>query len=96
MSGATRKLKQAASNSENTDLRYETLSGKYPVVPGLIVTTLLSVLLLGAEASGWRSSSHFAQVMLENRSAIAIVVQVVSQVLGMVNVYALCTCPPCA
>lgn len=68
----------------------ETWVKKYLVVPGLVLVTCLSVSLLVMNQNHWaRPMSYVA----DNRSVVAILVQVISQLLGVIYSYALCKAP---
>ena len=58
-------------------------------VPGLLLTTLLAIGLFATKFDHWASSRGFAVYVDNNRSTIGLIVQVISQFLGMLNVYAL-------
>lgn len=70
-----------------------TVSDRFLVVPGLIVTTFIATGLFATRFDHWTTGSGFASFVVHNRSAISIVVQVISHVFGMVEVYALCKLP---
>ena len=63
---------------------------KYLIIPGLVLDTVLAFILLGAKVNHWTASSKFAEVVGNNRTTIGIVTQIVSQILGMILVTALC------
>ena len=58
-------------------------------VPGLLLTTFLAIGLFASKFDHWASSRGFAVYVDNNRSTIGLIVQVISQFLGMTNVYAL-------
>ena len=58
-------------------------------VPGLLLTTLLATGLFASKLDHWASSRGFAVFVDKNRSTVGLIVQVISQFLGMSHVYAL-------
>jgi hypothetical protein len=59
-------------------------------VPGLILTSALALTLLGLKTNGWRGSETFAEFVTNERTTVAIAVQIISHVLGLIQVQALC------
>ncbi len=64
---------------------------KYIAVPGLILTTLATSLLLGLDGSHWTDSGSFYQSVNNNRATSQLFVQVISQCLGALQVRILCS-----
>ncbi|MCJ1378611.1 hypothetical protein MMC17_001710 [Xylographa soralifera] len=64
---------------------------KFLVVPALLLTTVIATILFTTRLDHWASSEGFANFVIFNRSASAILVQVISHILGILHVYALCT-----
>ena len=58
-------------------------------VPGLLLTTFLATGLFASKFDHWASSRGFAVFVDNNRSTLGLIVQVISQFLGMSQVYAL-------
>ena len=58
-------------------------------VPGLLLTTFLAIGLFASKFDHWASSQAFAVYVNNNRSTLGLIVQVISQFLGLTNVYAL-------
>ena len=58
-------------------------------LPGLLVTTFLAIGLFATKFDHWASSWEFAVYVDNNRSTLGLIVQVISQFLGLINVYAL-------
>lgn len=57
---------------------------------GLLATSALGIALTVMNARSWRSSEHAANVVLTNRSSIAVAVQILSSILGFLQIHALC------
>ncbi|KAF2446055.1 hypothetical protein P171DRAFT_430293 [Karstenula rhodostoma CBS 690.94] len=57
---------------------------------GLIATSALGIALTIMNARNWRSSEHTASLVLANRSSIAVAVQILSSILGFLQIHALC------
>ena len=66
-------------------------SAAYLAFIGLVVPTTFSILLLVASVRGWQSSERYAQTVTTEKPSIAIVVQILSQSLGLFQICALCT-----
>ncbi len=62
---------------------------KLLAIPGLVLTSVIAWLLVGEASSHWNSSSDFAKFIQTNRASVAIVVQVIAQILGMIHLYSL-------
>ena len=58
-------------------------------VPGLLLTTLLAIGLFASKFDHWASSRAVAVFVDNNRPTLGLIVQVISQFLGLTNVYAL-------
>ncbi len=58
-------------------------------IPGLLLTTFLATGLFASKFDHWASSRGFAVFVDNNRSTAGLIVQVISHVLGMSNIYAL-------
>lgn len=65
-------------------------SEKFLVVPGLLLTTVLASGLLATRSDHWANSAAFVDFVISKRSSVGIIVQVISQLLGILHVYALC------
>lgn len=65
---------------------------KFTCVPGLIVTTLLSSILIYLEVAGTASHGQFFDLVNEHRASIQIIVQLLSHILGLVYILVLTTC----
>ena len=65
----------------------------YVTLIGLIIPTTFSILLLVANVHDWHSSEHFAHTVTVDKPTIAIVVQVFSYTLGLLQISALCKYP---
>ncbi|OAG05496.1 uncharacterized protein CC84DRAFT_1243827 [Paraphaeosphaeria sporulosa] len=57
---------------------------------GMIATSALGIALTIMNARDWRSSEHTANIVLANRSSIAVAVQILSSTLGFLQIHALC------
>ena len=60
------------------------------VLPSLVVTTAATVILVGLQVSRWKGSEDLAEVVVSGRTLIAVTVQIVSHILGMLMVQSLC------
>ncbi len=67
-----------------------TLFSKLIPVFCLIVTTAASCTLVGLKATGWEGKEPFVDFVSDNPTTRAISVQVVSQLLGLLQISALC------
>ena len=67
----------------------QSVSAKLKVIPGLVLTSVVTGLLLGEASSNWASSDGFAEWISTNRASVAIIVQVIAQILGMIHLYSL-------
>ena len=56
----------------------------------LIVPTAAICTLVGFKATGWKSDERFAESVVENRTTWAIAVQILSHVLSLLQITALC------
>lgn len=57
---------------------------------GLITTSAFGITLTAMNARKWRSSEEMANWVVEERSTIAIAVQIISHILGAIQVQILC------
>ncbi|KAF2728675.1 hypothetical protein EJ04DRAFT_569299 [Polyplosphaeria fusca] len=62
----------------------------YFALLGLVVSTIFSLLALVANVRGWHSSEQFAVTVTNERATIAIIIQVISHSLGLLQICALC------
>ena len=69
----------------------ETAFKKLAVVPGLALSTVLSLLLLVANLRGTNFSGPVVNFVINNRDSVALIVQVISVLLGVLDVWALRT-----
>lgn len=58
-------------------------------VPGLLLSTILATGVFASKFDHWASSRGFAVFVDNNRSTVGLIVQVISHVLGIIDVYAL-------
>lgn len=56
------------------------------MIPALVLTNLVAFTLITFALSHWESSFEFAQFVTTNRSAVGIVVQIISYLLGLIHV----------
>lgn len=63
---------------------------KFWMIPGLVLTNLLAFTLLTLASTHWESSLEVVHFVTANRSAISIVVQLISHLLGLILVNTLC------
>ena len=63
---------------------------RYLTVPGLVLNTIVALTLLGAKLNHWAASSRFADMVENDRTTVGIITQLISQMLGMILVTALC------
>lgn len=59
-------------------------------IAGLFITSAVAIVLLVLRRTQWRSSEWFAHFVVIERTEVAIVVQVLSHLLGLVQVQILC------
>ena len=59
-------------------------------IPGLLATSAVAFTLLGLKATNWRGSEGFADFAANDRTTVAIVVQIVSHLLGLIQIQVLC------
>ncbi|KIW13149.1 hypothetical protein PV08_08336 [Exophiala spinifera] len=60
-------------------------------IPGLLLTSTVAFTLLGLKVNEWRGSERFAEFITNDRTTVAIAIQIVSHVLGLIQVQVLCT-----
>lgn len=60
------------------------------MIPALIFTNLIAFTLLTLTLCHWESSLEVAHFITKNRSVIAIIVQLISHLLGLILVLTLC------
>lgn len=63
------------------------------VLPGLVITSMVSTLLLVLHLTGWRGSNEMIATLNDYQSFIVLAVQAISQILGLLLVLALCVSP---
>jgi hypothetical protein len=68
------------------------LFDRYSPALGLIVTSSIVFTLVGLQATNWKASAAFTSYVINQRTTVAIIVQVVSHVLGLIQIQALCEC----
>jgi hypothetical protein len=59
-------------------------------IPGLLLTSTVAFALLGLKVNGWRGSEGFAEFITNDRTTVAIAIQIISHVLGLIQVQTLC------
>lgn len=60
------------------------------VLPGLIVTTIASLILLILHLTHWQGSEHLAITITKNTTPVIVLVQIISHVLGMIMIQSIC------
>jgi hypothetical protein len=68
------------------------LFDRFAALPGLLVTSAACYTLLFLHLNSYRGSENFLRWTRDHRTAVAILVQLLSQVLGMIHVHVLCKC----
>ena len=63
---------------------------KASAIPGLLLTTVIAFLLLAANRFGWSISGSIVVQVTKYRASLAVAVQIIAHLLGMLQVYALC------
>lgn len=59
-------------------------------IPGLLLTSTVAFTLLGLKVNGWKGSENFANFITDDRTTVAIAIQIISHILGLIQVQALC------
>jgi hypothetical protein len=59
-------------------------------IPGLLMTSTIAFTLIGLKINDWRGSEAFAEFITDDRATVAIAIQVLSHVLGLIQVQILC------
>ena len=59
-------------------------------IAGLVITSAVAIILLVLRKTQWRSSEWFAHFVSTERTKVAIVVQILSYLLGLMQVQILC------
>ena len=67
----------------------ETLSTKLSPVLGLLLTTIITLLLIAVNARNTISTGEIVQLVSHHRDSVALIVQVMSGLLGFIHVFAL-------
>lgn len=63
---------------------------KYGAIPGLVITTTIICVLYGFNVTDWSSSEAVAETVRSRPTYIAITVQIISHVLGLIQVQTIC------
>ena len=63
---------------------------EYWAILCLILPLSIAILILGLQVSGWRGSEDLAEGIVTDNWIIVVLVQLVSQILGLILVTALC------
>jgi hypothetical protein len=71
--------------------KYSFVYAKLFVASGLLLTSIFSFILLDAHIHRWPVSGSVVNWIEHNRSTIGIIVQVLSHLLAVIQLYALCT-----
>ncbi|KIW56560.1 hypothetical protein PV05_05213 [Exophiala xenobiotica] len=58
-------------------------------IPGLLLTSTVAFTLLGLKVNGWKGSENFANFITDDRTTVAIAIQIISHILGLIQVQAL-------
>jgi hypothetical protein len=68
---------------------YESLFSRYLAVPCLLLTSILSIILLQCQRTHYTIPGHLYNFVVSNRSSTALIVQILSHILGALFVFAL-------
>jgi hypothetical protein len=68
------------------------LFDRFSAVPGLIITSAICYTLLGLHVNSYRGPESLLIWTREHRTAVTVLVQLVSQVLGIIHVHVMCQC----
>jgi hypothetical protein len=82
--------KNATSNGHSSSGRLEGLWSKYSLFASLIITTVMSSLLLASSIARWTESGRFYHAIVSNRASTQLAVQLISYLLGLIQVTAIC------
>lgn len=79
----------AATRTQRTEM--EGYSKKLLPSSGLIITSIVAIVLLATDRASWNSSGRFYHSVNGNRNTTQTIVQIIDDVLGALNVYAICS-----
>ena len=79
-----------SATEQNDKVEHATYMQKYLPIPGLLINTAIVSTLLGAKSSHWASSESLANLVTSHRASVGIVVQIISHILGIIEIYAIC------
>lgn len=82
--------KDATPNWYSSSRRLEGVWSKYSLFASLIITTVISSLLLASSIARWTKSGRFYHTVVSNRASTQLVVQLISHLLGLIQVTAIC------
>ena len=80
-----------ASPVNNSARDEERLDKKLAWAPGLLLTSIVTILLLASDRAPWTNSGRFYNFVTTNRASVQIVVQFLSQGFGALNIYSVCS-----
>ena len=63
---------------------------RFAAIPGLLITSSICYTLLGAHLAGYRGSEALVEWTKSNRTLVTVMVQLLSQMLGLFHVHAIC------
>lgn len=63
---------------------------KYRVFAGLILTTLVSSILIAADATNWSRSGSFYSTVVNHRASIQVAIQIIAHLLGLIHITVCC------
>lgn len=63
---------------------------RFTAIPGLLVTSSICYTLLGAHLAGYRGSEAGVDWFASNKTLVTVIVQLLSQMLGLFHVHAIC------
>jgi hypothetical protein len=67
------------------------LFDRFFAIPGLVATSLICYTLLGLHLVDYRGSDNLVNWTKTHRTLITVLVQLLSQMLGLIHVHAFCT-----
>ena len=65
---------------------------RFSAIPGLLIASSICYTLLGLHLHGYRSSEGAVNWTKEHRTLVTVLVQLISQMLGLIHVHAICEC----
>ena len=66
------------------------LFDRFSAIPGLMITSVICYSLLYRHLHGWRASDSLVHWVNERRSLVTVLVQLLSQILGLIHLHVFC------